>query len=101
MDGAARDGGGSCPGEVIGDADDRSTDNRRRTDDPDRALGGGETKTVDQLRLLVGTEEQVDRGKALAEPLVVHLADGAAGHDDAHRRVRRLQLRELALAPDY
>ena len=75
---AAGDGRGARAGEVIGDADDRPADDGRGADgphgrpieptlgEPDRALGGRQPQPVDELRLLVRPQEQVDRREALA-----------------------------------
>ena len=108
MDRGAGDRGGARAGEVVRDADRGPADDRRRADraqlwrgrEPDRPLRGREPQPVDELRLLVGPEEQVDRREPPVQPVPVHLADRAAGHDDAHRRVRVLELRELALPAD-
>ena len=102
MDGAAFDRRGARAAEAVRHADDRSADDGRgadaahrrtepggSTEQPDRPLRRRQPQPVDELRLLVGPQEQVDRGEAPVEPVAIHLADGAAGHHDAHRRVQR------------
>ncbi len=57
-------------GQPVGDPDDGPADGRRRADlpqAPDRALGRGQPEPVDQLRLLVRPQEQVDRRIAAAQ----------------------------------
>ncbi len=100
-DGAARDCAGPRPGQVIRGADERPPDDGRRPgQDPDRRLRRRETEAVDELGLLVGSEEQVDRREPLPQPGPVGLADRATGHDDAHPGVRLLEPRQLPLPAD-
>src|SRR5450759_4687929 len=66
-----------------------------------RALGGGEAQPLDQLRLLVGAQEEVDRREPAPEAGPVALAHGAAGEDHAERRVRGLERGQRALAADH
>ena len=53
----------------------------------DRRLGRREAEPVDELGLLVGPQEEVDRRVAAPQAGPVRLADGAAGEHDAQRRV--------------
>jgi hypothetical protein len=78
----------------------RSADDRRGADEAHRPLRRRQPEPIDELGLLVRPQEQVDGREAPVQPLPVHLAHGAAGHDDAHRGVGGLELRQLALAPD-
>ena len=73
----------------------------RRPDRADRRLGGRQPEPIDELRLLVGAQEEVDRRVAAAQPGPVRLAHGAAGQHDAQPRVGRLEPRELALPADH
>ena len=81
------------------------TDERRRPDlapaEPDRRLGRGETEPVDELRLLVGPEEEIDRRIAFPEAGPIRLPDGAAGQDDPQRGVGGLEAGEVALPADH
>ena len=72
----------------------------RRAERPDRRLGRGQPEPVDELGLLVGAQEEVDRRVAAAEAGPVGLADRAAGQHDPHPRVRRLEPRQLAHPAD-
>ncbi len=90
----------SRAGEMVRDADDRSTDARRRADRADRCLGRREPQTIDELRLLVGSQEQVDGGVSTSQPGPVRFADRAAGQHDPHARFRGLESRELAHPTD-
>ena len=90
---------------MVGDADDRAPDRRGRPGRagpgrPDRRLRGGQPEPVDQLGLLVRAQEQVDGRVAAAQARAIGLAHRAAGQHDAHRRVGRLELGELALPAD-
>ena len=67
---------------------------------PDRALRRGEPQPVDELRLLVRAQEQVDRRIPTPQPAAIRLADGAAGQHDPHRRVGGLEPRQLSLPAD-
>ncbi len=117
LDRPAGHGVRSRAGERIGHADRRPTDDRggadgahrRRADrghahprlhEANRPLRRGEPKPIDELGLLVGPKEEVNGRESLVEPIEVHLAHRAAGHHHPHRRVGRLELVELALAPD-
>ena len=102
-DGPLPDRPGPGRGQAVGDADDRTPDRRRGTDRAERAdrrLRGRETEPVDELGFLVGAQEQVDRGVAAAQAGPIGLAHGAAGQDDAHRRIGRLEPAELAHPAD-
>src|SRR6185503_14282635 len=95
---AAGDGRRAGPRQVIRRAHRRPPDDRgRRAREPDGALRRCQPEPVDELRLLVGPQEEVDRREALAEAGAIPLADGAAGQDDPHARVRGLEPGELAL----
>ena len=87
-------------GQVVGDTDDRATDRRGRPERPDRRLGGGQAEPVDELGLLVGPQEEVDRRVAAPQPGPVRLAHRAAGEHHAHPRVGRLEPGQLAHPAD-
>ncbi len=101
-DRAVRDGVGPCPDEVCRVRDRHAVDDGRgcRGRRPDRRLGGRDPEPIDELRLLVRPQEQVDRRVAAREAGTIRLPDRAAGHDHAQPGVRRLQAVEHALAPD-
>ena len=87
-------------GEAISDADDGPTHHRGRSDAPDRRLRGGQAEPVDQLGFLVRPQEQVHGRIAPAQAIAVRFADRTAGQHDAQRRVRGLELAQLALPTD-
>ena len=62
---------------------------------PDRRLRRGQPEAIDELRLLVRPQEQIDRRVAPPEAGAVGLTDRATGQDDAHRRVGRLEPGQL------
>src|SRR4029079_12325540 len=72
----------------------------RRPHGPDRALCRREPESIDQLRLLVRAQEEVDGREPPAQPVTFGLADRTARHHDAQPWVRRLQSREVALPTD-
>ena len=86
--------------QVVGRTDERPTHDRRRPDRPDRRLRRGQAQSVDQLNLLVGPQEEVDRGIAPAQPGPVRLAHRAAGQHHAQAGVGRLEPGEMTLPPD-
>ena len=100
-DSAGGDGLRTGLGQVIGDADERSTDDRRRSREPDRRLGRRETQPIDELWLLVGAQEQVDGRIALLQAGPIRLAHGAAGHDDTQCGICGFQAGEMALPADH
>ena len=67
---------------------------------PIGACADARPEPVDELGLLVGPQEEVDRRIAAPQAGPVRLADRAAGQHDAQPRVRRLEPRELALPAD-
>ena len=88
-DRAAGDGVG--PRRRRGDRRRRRPSARRRSSRRAVAHGRlrrGEPEAVDELRLLVRPQEQVDRRVAAREAGSVRLADRAAGHDHPQRGVR-------------
>ena len=92
---------GAGPRQVVGRADDRTADGGGRTDGTDRPLRRGQPEPIDQLRLLVGTQEQVDRGESAAQALTLGFSHRAAGHHDAHPRVGRLESSKVPLPSDH
>src|SRR5215212_3850228 len=68
LNSSSGDHGGACARQVVRRADRRSSNGGRgathRGVQPDRSLGRRKAETVDELRLLVGPEEQVDGRKA-------------------------------------
>ena len=86
---------------MVGGADDACADDGRGArSSPTGAWADGEPEPVDELRLLVGAEEQVDGRVALLQARPVGLADGAAGQDDPQGGIRGLQAVEVALPAD-
>ena len=57
-------------------------------------------QAVDELRLLVGSQEEVDRWKATLEPVPLGLADRAARHHDPHPGIRALEPGQMSLPAD-
>jgi hypothetical protein len=100
--GTAAHGPGPRPREVVRGADERPAHQRRcGGHDPDGRLRRRQPQPVDELRLLVGPQEQVDRREAALEARSVGFADRAARHHDAQPRVRVLQPGEMALPADH
>src|SRR5207249_5564062 len=58
-------------------------------------------KPIDELGLFVGPKEEIDCREALAKPIALGLTDRAAGQDDAHPGIGRLEPLEDALAADH
>ena len=69
-------------------------------DQPDRPLGRRQPQPVDELRLLVGAQEQVHGGIAASQTGPVGFADGAAGQHDPQRGVGALERGQVALPAD-
>ena len=91
-------------GEMIGRRDRSAVDDGGGgggRGEPHRSLGRGQAEPLHELRLLVGAKEEVDGREASRQPAPVPLPDGAAGQDDPHPRVRRLERSQDPLAPDH
>ncbi len=73
---------------------------RRRGRRTDGRLGRGQAEPVDELRLLVGTQEHVDRGVSPGEAAAVRFAHRATRHHDAHPGVGGLEPPQVSLAAD-
>ncbi len=86
--------------QPVRDADRGPVHDRRATDGADGRLRGRQAEPVDELGLLVGPQEQVDRRVAAAQPVALRLAHRAAGQHDAETGVLGLELPELPLAAD-
>ena len=91
---------GPCRRQAVRRADDVRPTTVVAPTGADRRLRRREAQAIDELGLLVGSQEQVDRGVTPPEARPVRLADRAPGEHDPHSRVRRLQPGEVALPAD-
>ena len=100
LDGAGFHGRRAGDREMIGNPDNRSPNDGRGADDTDRCLGRCKTKSIQQFRLLVWSEEQIDRRVSPFEAVPVPFANRAAGQNHTHRSVGILEALEVPLPSD-
>ncbi len=98
--GPVRDRGRAGAGQVVRHPDHGPPDGRGAADGADRGLRRGQPQPIDQLGLLVGSQEEVHRRVASPQPGAIRLAHRAAGQHDPHRGIGGLQLRQLAHPAD-